>query len=149
MGEAKRKSKRRRDLEQGIKEMHAEGQGAWQITVITPEEVLRISLGYIAGDTASMKWFRWIYDLCEQMDKARPPALCLLCDHEFTAQTPPRAFVALTALRDDPTSAIGNGLCPKCAAHPNLMQQIADKYRQSMITDLRVIPAPHPTPGHA
>jgi hypothetical protein len=145
MGEAKRK----RNLAQGIKEIHAEGQGAWQIQVITPEDVLRISIGYLAGAPAAAKWFPWIYDICEQMDKARPPILCLLCDHEFTPQTPPRAFVAFTAMRDDPRSAIGNGLCPKCAAHPNLTQQIADKYRQNMIPDLRVIPTPHPNPGHA
>jgi len=58
-------------------------------------------------------------------------------------------MVLVTAMRDDPCQGIANGLCANCADLPNLPNRVTDKYRQTMISDLRVIPEPHPDPGPA
>jgi len=78
-----------------------------------------------------------------------PGTLCLLCDNQFSATRRPTLMVLVTAMRDDPCQGIANGLCANCADLPNLPNRVTDKYRQTMISDLRVIPEPHPDPGPA
>jgi hypothetical protein len=73
------------------------------------------------------------------MQAADPPTLCLLCDHEF--RDAPAAFVVLTGAIEAPRNAIVVGLCACCAAGNDLLDRIAQKYKQSVVRGLRHLPA--------
>jgi hypothetical protein len=77
-----------------------------------------------------------------------PGMRCLLCDYEFSIKRRPMVLVLLTALHDEPRQGIVNGICPNCAQIDDLQTRIIGKYRQSMITDLHLIPEPHRAEGH-
>jgi hypothetical protein len=51
----------------------------------------------------------------------------------------------LTAYADAPSQALMNGLCTACAGSDELTLRIARKYKDSMISDLRIIPEPSPS----
>jgi len=85
------------------------------------------------------------------MSKRKPPALCLLCDHSFRKKQAPAAFVLLLAAVEDPHASITSPLRHTCAAPHlwhTLTERAAQKYKERMIPDLRVLPTPS-APGRA
>jgi hypothetical protein len=92
---------------------------------------------------------RMIAKATMDMPKMKPRPRCLLCEHVFTKrQPPPAAFVLLFASVDDPNYAMTSGLCIDCATQDHLSERVTQKYKESMITDLRVLPQPS-APGRA
>jgi hypothetical protein len=136
-------------FEADLKQICSEGQGAWQLQAFAPENVLEMLLAARGGNDNAARWLLLIENTMCTMLKQTPGMLCLLCDYEFDDGRMPTIWLILTALRDDPSRAIINGLCPSCSRQPNLETRIVDKYRDSMIPDLRVIPRPHKQSGHA
>lgn len=152
MGQAKRLRQigmpTREEINDGFLAIRDEGQGVWTFEVIhadqLPELVCR---GFT--DEAAEKLVYLIAQFLEKLWHAKLPGLCLLCDYEFVRALPPPAmFVVLRARIDSPTVAMLNGLCRECAGHVDLADRIVRKYRESVISDIRVIPEPS-APGHA
>ena len=87
-----------------------------------------------------------------QRNAAAAP-ICLLCGPEFRRDHLPVLFGFVQAMRDDPTQMVANAICAECSAqHPTreaMERAITDYYRAHIISDLRVLPQPHPAAGHA
>lgn len=88
-----------------------------------------------------------VVQILEQLRHADPPGVCLLCNCEFSDDLP-AALAVLTAYSDAPSVAVLNGLCDRCAERESLIEAVVDKYRETLNTGLRVLPAPS-SPGHA
>jgi hypothetical protein len=134
MGAAKRK----RLLYATVKQVQQEGQGCWRLDVVSPSHLAELGVKYLAGDEVAGRLLLLLEGALRSAEL--PGMLCLLCDYKFSATKRPTSFVLVTAMRDDPSQGIANGLCPTCAALPNLRERVTDKYRQTMIPDLRVLP---------
>jgi hypothetical protein len=143
MGAAKRK----RELSRGVKQLQREGQGCWRIDVISPKNIPDLADKYLAGDETAGRLLLLLEGTLRSAELRG--SLCLLCDYEFSATYRPTSVVLVTAMRDDPSLGIANGLCGVCAALPDLLARITDKYRDTMIPDLRIVAPPHAQPGRA
>jgi len=143
MGAAKRK----RELAGAVKQLQHEGQGCWRLDIVSPLHIPELAAKYLAGGDHAGRLLIFLEGALRGAEL--PGTLCLLCDNQFSATRRPTLMVLVTAMRDDPCQGIANGLCANCADLPNLPNRVTDKYRQTMISDLRVIPEPHPDPGPA
>jgi hypothetical protein len=147
MGDAKR----RRILKAGLEEIRLEGQGVWQIAIYSIEGMLESIMRGLAGDAEAQRLAIVIGQFILAIDRADPPAMCLLCDHEFSRDAPPLALVILHAYLDNPRHALGHGICDACwAKNPSasaLSSLVTDYYRKNVISDLREVPQPS-EPGH-
>jgi hypothetical protein len=147
MGEAKRK---KHALEAALRDVQAEGQGVWTIDIVFPPqapELLRVALGEPGAETERA---RRMLTLLEQavatLPQQRP--LCLLCDHEFTEAAGIGAWAMLLGAVDQPRNSIMSALCYACAGQDNLIERVAQKYKDGMIPDLRILATPSRA-GHA
>ena len=86
--EAAGRAEHRRDLQRGVEVMQAEGQGVWQLQLITPDLVL-------SSSPPPAQALRAIGRTIGRMMSASPAALCLLCDTEFGGTSVPLAFVMI------------------------------------------------------
>ena len=150
MGEAKRRRKARGNQRQdeilaGANQMHAEGQGVWQVEILFPQHIRAMLRS--ATTSQSLRKLSILDNAISGLRKMQPPAMCLLCDRAFVRDAP-AAFVLLTATIDGPTQALANGLCDDCASQDHLQGRIAEKYKDMMLDDLRVLPTPA-EPGQA
>jgi hypothetical protein len=147
MGDAKR----RRILKEGLEEIRLEGQGVWQIAIYSVEGMLESLIRGMTGDAKAQHLAIVIGQFIQAIDAADPPAMCLLCDHEFSRDAGPLALVILHAYRDDPRNVLGHGICGACwAKKPSafaLSSLVTDYYRKNVINDLREVPQPS-EPGH-
>jgi hypothetical protein len=122
-----------------MRRLNAEGRGVYKVAIVFPHEGPDLLAAALAGDGVALAEFTLIMQGIDLVKTARPPLLCLLCDHEFSGHLP-AAFVVMTGHVDDPTAGLVNGLCRKCAAGGDLTGRVAGKYRTEMIPDLRVLP---------
>src|SRR5262249_23308524 len=91
------------ELEKGLKEIQAQGQGVWRIDVIFPWNIPDLLL---RGAEQSFRLLTMVAKAIADMPKMKPSPMCLLCDHVFTKRRPtPAAFVLLFASVDDPSCA--------------------------------------------
>ena len=131
-----------------LTQLHTEGQGVWKLSVIFPHDAPALLLASVSGDRKARQFQEAIEQFLQRLPQADPPALCLLCDHEFAGDLPV-ALVALTAYTDAPNCAVMNGLCIDCTRSERLLERIAGKYRDSVFGDeLRILPTPS-LPGRA
>jgi hypothetical protein len=139
MGEAKR----RREINRGLKGMHAEGQGIWNLMIYNPADVAGVMRAAAVGDAYARGVVRSLEHMIQGVLTAQPPMMCLTCDSEFTREAMPEAWVLMHAHRNEPEKALGNGICAAChARYPGaaLLPVVTDVYRKELINDLRVLP---------
>lgn len=150
MGDAKRR-RDRRELQKGLQEIHAEGQGVWQMTCYTKENAAVMAILAMDGDPYASALLRVLESMVQYIWAASPPALCLTCDNILTRAAMPAAFLVVHARRDDPRSSVCNGICDECFdRYPGdaLMLAATNVYREKVISGLRVLP-PLSAPGSA
>jgi hypothetical protein len=141
-------------LERGIREIRAEGQGCWRLAIVTPLSSVTLLSAARAGDAYAAAVLQAAEQLIEQIRTRRSPdgaPLCLLCDTALWRDAPPAAIGIMSAFRDDARLAIGQGFCAACVAarsEAQLGQDVVAKLRAEMMPDLRIIPTPS-QPGHA
>jgi hypothetical protein len=145
-----RHQRRAREFQAGIRAVQSEGQGLWNLWVIGPDSQLELLLRAVGGDAHA----RQLVDLtCQTLrqvvdNRARDPALCLLCEHRFTIENPaPTAIVILAADFEVAGHAIANVVCERCYSAEDLGQRIVAFYRRTVIPDARVVQVAEP--GHA
>ncbi len=155
MGQAKRR-RGIQAMRDGFKEMHAEGQGIWDIKIYGPLGMMQIASAALAGDDDAGRVIllleRLTLDIVEA-GRTRKPLMCLLCENTFgQPSTMPMAWVVLHAHVDNARQGFGNGICWDCwERYPSadaLAPVVLDYYRSKVISDLRVLPQPI-EPGHA
>jgi hypothetical protein len=129
-------------------QLQAEGQGVFRIDLVKQLDVPGLFLAARDGDLRAMRTVDLITQFLKMIKAARPAALCLLCDNEVSLAALPWVIAIMTAQRDDPSTAILNGICVECADKPDLDAAVLAKYRASLIPDLRVLP-PISEAGHA
>src|SRR6516225_3083176 len=105
-------TKRKRQITTAVKQLQQEGQGCWRLDVISPTHVAELAAKYLAGDDTARRLLLLIKGALHSADL--PGMLCLLCNYKFSSNRPPSAVVLLTAVRDDPSNGIANGLCADC-----------------------------------
>jgi hypothetical protein len=130
----------RREFIRKTKRIQAEGQGVFRLDLVRQCDIPGLFLAAASGDIQAMRTADLIAQYLKMIATACPTALCLLCDNELSPAALPRAIVIMTALRDDPTMAITNGLCVECADKSEIEAAVLAKYRESLIPDLRVLP---------
>jgi hypothetical protein len=144
MGEAKRRRSlgRRELLEEATRRICEEGQGVYQLSLVSALGAAPLFAQAISGDSQAAYHLLIVARLLEQIRTAPPRSklMCLLCDNEFSAAALPLAFVIMHARRDDPGMVMGNGICCRCCDASDLQARILDKYREGLISDLRVLP---------
>jgi hypothetical protein len=143
------------ELQAGMERIQAEGQGVWQLSIYGPEAVLALLHNSFVGDADATRTMTAIARLIagiHEVASTPKPMLCLLCDTKFGRRSMPLAWVLLHARRDDPSQAVGNGICAACyKKYPSaeaLSPPVIALYKAKMITDLRLLPPIGP-PGHA
>jgi hypothetical protein len=141
--------RKRERFVRGLRRVENEGQGVWDMRVIFPQTLPAIVSDAAAGKPGMAVLYDLVMQAASHVREARPPALCLLCDHAFTGDMP-AAFVVVTARVDEPKGGITNGLCAHCAepGGSDLLQRVAQSYKERVMGDLRVLPVPH-APGRA
>jgi hypothetical protein len=139
--EGKLRADNQRALERELKEMHAEGQGIFQIELITPLNVGHLMGKALAGDAAAGRVMVAFAEFLRRVVSTRPATLCLLCDTAFAPGAPPITGVLMTAHRDEPNTGVWNGLCLGCSKKSGLEELICTYYRENAISDLRRLPA--------
>jgi hypothetical protein len=139
MNRHQRRAAEKRMLKQCFKDMHAEGQGVWKFTIITPQMMPALIGEALAGNDYAGRVCLMVPNTLKQLADADPRALCLLCDNEFSADSVPLAFVLITAHRDDPATGLMNGLCSACSQKPHLEQLVFSYYRENVIRDARLL----------
>jgi hypothetical protein len=148
-----RQRRARERFQAGIRAVQSEGQGLWNLWVIRPDDHLELLLRAVGGDAHA----RQLVDLtCQTLrqvvdNRARDPALCLLCEHRFTIENPaPAAIVILAADFEVAGHAIANVICERCYSAEDLGQRIVAFYRRTVIPDARVVRVVQVAePGHA
>jgi hypothetical protein len=120
-----------RKLDHAAKQMRAEGQGIYQLQIVTPTTTLPIVIQALAGDPFAIGLLKVISRFFTAVEKTQPSPLCPTCDNELSLATPPDAVVIMTAARDDPSMAIINGLCPECAATTDVTDRVFAKLKSS------------------
>jgi len=119
MGEAKR---RRAAIERGaeasMQELHAEAAGVLRVQMIVPADMPGLLLAALAGDARASDYLRLLDRFWrragERLDAA-DAVLCTTCDRVLTEATC-GLVSAVTAERDDPTTALVLGVCTTCCA---------------------------------
>jgi hypothetical protein len=141
-------------LQRGLEDLHSEGQGVWQLAILSPDAAPAFLTAALAGDPSAATTLRaaqgFIQQILRHRSASRAP-LCLLCDNALWRKAPPAAIGVITAYRDDPHTAIGHGICADCTrmrSSEQLQHDVLAKLRTDMITDLRVIQPPS-EPGRA
>ncbi len=120
-------------------EMHAEGQGVWQFTLITPDVVMALTVQALMGDTTAARTLLASETFILKLRKVRPRMLCLFCENQFRSDSMPAVLIMLHAGRDDATNAIFQGVCSQCEANGDLESRLIARYREWGFTDLRPI----------
>jgi hypothetical protein len=138
----------RREFIRKTRRIQAEGQGVFRIDFIQQRDVPGLFLAAAGGDVRAIRTCDLISQFLKMIAAARPAALCLLCDNEVSPAALPSVIAIMTAQRDDPSTAILNGICAECADKPDLEAAVRAKYRTSLIPDLRQLP-PISEPGRA
>jgi hypothetical protein len=134
-------------MQRGIASIRAQGQRVFQIEIVFPWNVPELM--WRARHDEQAAYVRVMLNrFLADMAKARRRPSCLLCDHSFAKKERPAAFVMLMASVDDPHASIGSALCLPCAIQEQLTERVTQKYKESMIPDLRVLPQPS-APGRA
>lgn len=151
MKKAERKA--REALTRHVEQMHADGQGVWQLTVYNLAGAAEQTAKAVAGDPYARAVVRALDSLIRNTRTANPPMLCLTCDNTLSENFAPMALVLMHAKRDDPHGTVANGICPDCCArHRFDMDRIGHAasaaYGKMLISDLRILP-PINHPGHA
>jgi hypothetical protein len=104
------------DLEAGFQRLQAEGGGLIEVTVVTAVEALALAAAALAGDRQAAVKLQAFVCFMQRLDNAQ---LCLTCDRLLRGGR--IAVVLILPSRNDPTQALGLGLCEHCfAAHPDL-----------------------------
>ena len=130
-----------------LRRIEREGQGIWSLKIIFPEDARALLIEARAGGTAAAL-FVLLARTIGTIERASPPSLCLLCEHEF-AHDSPAALAIVSALVDAPTQSIGTGLCADCVEPAEtLLERVTQTYRQQIRPGLRVLPMPS-SPGSA
>jgi hypothetical protein len=85
---------------------------------------------------------------------ARPGfSLCLFCDTAFTPQVLPLSWAIVFAARDDPSRAVGHGVCANCrvasGSREQLQARVLQWYRDHVDPSIRGPITPHETTGRA
>jgi hypothetical protein len=140
--------KKSREFVHRLRQLQSEGQGVFRIEAFHSSDVPALFLASEAGDIGAIRTAGLIGQFLRMITTARPPALCLLCDNELSPAALPPTILIMTAQRDDPSTAIVNGLCVTCAGKPELEAAVLDTYRDTLIPDLRRLP-PFEAPGRA
>jgi hypothetical protein len=144
----------RRRFEHDVMKMRDEGQGVWQIAVVSPATVVVLFRSAMSGNAAAATMLGAAAQFDQQINARRSRAdalLCLLCDTPLSRNVPPAAISVLTVYRAEPRDAIGLGICPDCTdarSAEQLTHDVLAQLRSDLLTDLRVIPAPCRA-GHA
>ena len=95
----KGRTKRRRKHERfvaGFQQIQNEGQGVWDMCVVYPDNLPAIIEAGARGDRSMAVLYDLVMQATAGVRRAKPPALCLLCDHAFTRDMP-AAFVVVMA----------------------------------------------------
>ena len=150
MGEAKRR-RERREINKGLAGMHAEGHGVWDHMIYDPPDAATVREATRSRDSYDRNIVLMLDRMIQDALSASPSTLCLTCDHEFTANAMPRAWVLTHAHRDAPENAMGGGICAACHARwpgSEILSVVTEVYRKHLADDLRVLP-PMSEAGHA
>jgi len=133
-----------------VRRLHAEGQGVWQLEAFDAPAVLALALvARIGWDRRAAKMLGALEHSMRQLLLAKRELLCLTCDQQFSAAALPVLWLVLTPYCDNPSEAIVHALCGACNGHPSREDRIIEKLRNSLISDLKIMPPPHREPGHA
>jgi hypothetical protein len=151
-GEAKRK-RSIQALQDRLEDIHAEGQGVWQISIYGLDAVVEVMAAALAGSKTATGIALALEHLSQgviRSGRTAEPVMCLLCDSAFKQERMPAAWILVHARRDDPTHAAGHGVCSNCLhRYPDMNAlgiAITDYYRANAISDLRLLP-PISEPG--
>jgi hypothetical protein len=132
----------------GLRRVENEGQGVWDLRVFFPEHFIGLMADARSGNPNAAVVLDLLANTIGHVGRADPPALCLLCDHEFKGDTP-AAFVIVTARVDAPKQGIGNALCDGCIEPgETLLERVAQSYKERVMGDLRILQTPS-APGRA
>ena len=155
MGDARRR-RLRAALERGMGEMHAEGQGVWQMHLFNLEGVMELAVKTAGGDASAGRVLTVLDDTVKNIHAVSDtdlPMLCMTCENALTRDAMPEVWVVVHASRDDPKICVANGVCSQCCERHEfdmvkIGESVTNQYRQAMIPDLRVL-SPFSKPGHA
>jgi len=126
-----------------MRDAQHEGQCVWDLRIFFPEDALRL-MAEATGNRHAAVLFAMLAGTIRDMEAAKDQAMCLLCPQTFGHDSP-RAFVLLTPLVGSPRNGIANALCDACAEPSGpLLERVLDSYRQVGMSNLRVLPPPHP-----
>jgi len=139
----RRAQRARREWVAGLLRVEDEGQGVWDMRVYFPEHFAGLTADALAGNRNAAVLLDLLINTISHIGRADPPALCLLCDHQFSGDRP-AAFVIVTARVEVPEQGLGNGLCEGCVEPgATLLQRVAQSYKERVMGDLRILPTPH------
>jgi hypothetical protein len=137
-----------------LMKMRDEGQGIWQVAVVSSATLIALASVAAGGNAAASTMLCAAAEFVQQIHarqswKGAPQ--CLLCDVPLWRDVLPAAISVLTAYCAAPRNVVGLGICADCtdARSPaQLTQDILAQLRSDLLTDLRVLPAPCEA-GHA
>jgi hypothetical protein len=101
MGEARRKAKAIGQMEESLRQAHAEGQGVWSIEAYHCGMIPEILLGAACGDEASARLAAVVKSVVAGIHRPTlgkgKPTQCLTCDTAFTPAANHRKRLASSA----------------------------------------------------
>lgn len=147
---ANRREEQRQRFVDGIKQIHTEGQGLWDLWIF-PANLFEEPAADEETRHLQTVALRFVANAYEARAGAAP-VLCLLCDHSFTAECGgPAGIVVLAPKVDAPSRAIVNALCARCfgGGEPELKERVFAAYRDTLMGgEARILTTPA-APGHA
>ncbi len=137
------------EVHHGLRRLHREAGGATVLHLVRPQEYTRALPAALAGDREAAAVLDVVHQLLERMRSAPPddPMQCCACRTALHAAD--FSLAILLPLRDDPTCAMGIGICERCG--PDLAAvrgKATDSFRE-IWPELRTIELTHTEGGRA
>jgi hypothetical protein len=152
MGEAKR----REQLEQGVRRLVDQGQGALEVELIHGHDALAQLFAAATGDQRAHDTFHCIAKSLAWLADPASHALCLTCEHELAGPMDVSAFVFTRAHgvgAGEAMTVMASPICPTCGQLDAavLKDRVMATLREGMFPDMRELRPEHmpTTPGRA
>ena len=137
-------------LRAGMARAHDEAGGMFELHVVNQMNTADLLAAAILGDAHAAALLRAVAQAARQIDRAprRKPSLCLSCPRTIRRACE-ATFVVAVPHADEPTTAIGAALCPRCAASGDLTATALAGFRRHLWPDARPVRVTHPEGARA
>jgi hypothetical protein len=126
-----------RGLADALTHLQAEGGGAWDLALVSALDIDPLTQAMFAGDPQALRIVKLITNAL--VNQSYVSCFCMLCEHRFTAEDKPPAFIVISSGRAGPESgALLTPLCAECYWREDLRIQVVEFWKR-LVPDARAI----------